>query len=172
LHRFRYPLAYWKDVERVTEEYGVDPMIVLSVMREESRFDANAKSAAGALGLMQVMPQTAYRLDRHLKLGIRGEASITNIRNNVHLGSYYLKTLSEEFPSLAHVVAAYNAGEQAVRRWQLGGNYSQVDEFIEDIPYPETRNYVKKVLTSYFQYKKMSDTGAPEITFDIMLRKL
>jgi soluble lytic murein transglycosylase len=171
LHRFRYPLAYWKEVEKISEKYDVDPMIVLSVMREESRFDAKAKSVAGALGLMQLMPQTASRLDKRLKLGIRGEDAVTDVRNNIRLGSYYLKTLSEEFPSLAHVIAAYNAGEQVVRKWQMDGNYNQVDEFIEDIPYPETRTYVKRVLTSYFQYKKISDTGTSEITFDIMLRK-
>jgi len=172
LHRFRYPLAFWKDVKRISGKYDIDPMIVLSVMREESRFDAEAKSVAGALGLMQIMPQTAFRLNKHLKLGISGDDSLTNVRNNIQLGSYYLKTLSEEFPSLAHVIAAYNAGEQVVMKWQLAGNYNQVDEFIEDIPYPETRNYVKRVLTSYFQYKKISDIGAQEITFDIMLRKL
>ncbi|RPI34703.1 MAG: lytic transglycosylase domain-containing protein, partial [Nitrospiraceae bacterium] len=130
--------------------------VALSVMREESRFDCNAKSGAGAYGLMQLMPQTAYRLDRSLKLGINRPSQLTVARNNIHLGSFYLKSLFNEFHSLPHVLAAYNAGEQAVRTWQEQGNYRSVDEFIEDIPYAETRNYVKKVLTSYFQYKKLS----------------
>jgi soluble lytic murein transglycosylase len=161
MHTFWYPLAYWDNVEPIAKKYNIDPLVALSVMREESRFDPNAKSGAGAYGLMQLMPQTAYRLDRSLKLGIHSPSQLTVARNNIHLGSFYLRSLFNEFHSLPHVLAAYNAGELAVRMWQEQGNYRSVDEFIEDIPYAETRNYVKKVLTSYFQYKKLSsvDTG-------------
>ena len=156
MHTFWYPLAYWDNVEPIAKKYNIDPLVALSVIREESRFDANARSGAGAYGLMQLMPQTAYRLDRSLKLGINRPSQLTVARNNIHLGSFYLKSLFDEFHSLPHVLAAYNAGELAVRTWQERGNYRSVDEFIEDIPYAETRNYVKKVLTSYFHYKKLS----------------
>lgn len=159
LHRFWYPLAFWSTVEQASKRNNIDPMIILSVMREESRFDQAIKSPAGAYGLMQLMPQTAYRLDRSLKLGIRRPAQLTNPNNNVQLGSFYLKSLLDEFHSLPHMIAAYNAGELAVRSWQQRFDYRSIDEFIEDIPYSETRNYVKKVLTSYFQYKR---AGLPE----------
>lgn len=156
LHRFWYPLAYWNEVSTAAKRYDLDPLVALSVMREESRFDAEARSVAGARGLMQIMPQTAYRLDKTLKLGIHKEAQIHNVSNNISLGVYYLKSLSAEFRSTAHALAAYNAGEAAVRKWQQEGSYRNTDEFVEDIPYSETRNYVKKVLTSYFQYRKAS----------------
>lgn len=153
-HHFWYPLAFWDTVTEIAEKYELDPLIALSVMREESRFDADAKSIAGARGLMQIMPQTAYALNRRLKLGIHSTSQIHGVRNNIHMGIYYLTSLFKEFNSLAHVLAAYNAGEHIVRRWNERGQYRSADEFIEDIPYPETKNYVQKVLTSYFQYQK------------------
>lgn len=167
-HTFWYPLAFWDSVEPLAKKYNIDPLVALSVMREESRFDANAKSIAGAYGLMQLMPQTAYRLDRSLKLGINRPSQLLVVGNNIHLGSFYLRSLFDEFRSLPHVLAAYNAGEQAVRTWQNRGNYRAVDEFIEDIPYAETRNYVKKVLTSYFQYKKVSSVDREGTVLDII----
>jgi len=123
-------------------------------MREESRFDHAAKSPAGAYGLMQLMPQTAYRLDRSLHLGVTRPSQLTDAGTNIALGTFYLKKLSDEFASLPLALAAYNAGELAVRSWQNRFAYRSADEFIEDIPYAETRNYVKKVLTSYFQYRR------------------
>ncbi|MDA8078892.1 MAG: transglycosylase SLT domain-containing protein [Nitrospiraceae bacterium] len=154
LHRFCYPLAYWDDVEKLSRRHEVDPLLTLSVMREESRFDADARSVTGARGLMQLMPPTAYRLAKNLKLNVTKEANLHEARTNIHLGVYYLKSLQNEFVSLSHVLAAYNAGEIVVRKWEKQSKYRSGDEFIEDIPYAETRNYVKKVLTSYFQYRK------------------
>ncbi len=159
MHRFWYPLAFWDKVEQAAKRNNIDPFIILSVMREESRFDQAVKSPAGAYGLMQLMPQTAYRLDRSLNLGIRKPSQLTDPKNNIQLGSFYLRSLLDEFHSLAHMLAAYNAGELAVRSWQQRFDYRSIDEFIEDIPYSETRNYVKKVLTSYFHYKR---AGLPE----------
>ena len=159
LHRFWYPLAFWDTVEPASKRYNIDPLIILSVMREESRFEQAVKSPAGAYGLMQLMPQTAYRLDKSLNLGIRRPSQLTDPKNNIQLGSFYLRSLLNEFHSLAHMLAAYNAGELAVRSWQQRFDYRSIDEFIEDIPYNETKNYVKKVLTSYFQYKR---AGLPE----------
>lgn len=173
MHRFWYPLAYWEEVEKISKKYEIDPVIVLSVMREESRFDVNARSAAGARGLMQMMPQTAFLLDKNLKLGIKKESQIHDSLNSIHLGAYYLKSLSDEFKSLPHVLAAYNAGEAAVRKWeQQLGNSRPADEFIEEIPYPETRNYVKKVISSYYQYKKSFPAGKDSTDFGVIMGKL
>ncbi len=172
LHRFWYPLAYWDDVEPISRKERIDPFILLAVMREESRFDAGARSVAGARGLMQIMPQTAYRLDRSLKLGISRDSQIHDARNNITLGAFYLKSLFGEFGSFAHVLSAYNAGETVTRRWEQQGRYKSDDEFVEDIPYAETRNYIKKVITSYFEYRRFasSDTAGPGL--DIILGKI
>jgi soluble lytic murein transglycosylase len=163
LRRFWYPLAYWDDVKTIAGQQEIDPFMLLAVMREESRFDASAQSVAGARGLMQIMPATAYRLDKTLKLGIHRPSQIHDADNNITLGAFYLKSLFAEFGSFARVLAAYNAGEVITRKWEQQGNYKSDDEFIEDIPYPETRNYVKKVITSYFEYRKSAaaETSGP-----------
>lgn len=152
---FRYPLAYRDIVEGLSLKYELDPFLVFSVAREESRFDSHAKSVAGALGIMQIMPKTAYRLDRRLKLGIRCSYGILDVENNIHFGIYLLSNLIREFGSYSYSLAAYNAGVYRVRDWIGKGGYKSADEFIEDIPYKETRRYVKRVLTSYFEYKRI-----------------
>jgi soluble lytic murein transglycosylase len=172
LHKFWYPLAFWDDVKKISKTYGVDPLVLLAVMREESRFDVDARSVAGARGLLQIMPQTAYRLDKSLKLGIRSESQIHDARNNIQLGAYYLKSLFKEFKSLAHALAAYNAGEAIVKKWEEQGDHKSADEFIEDIPYPETRNYVKKVVTSYYQYGRAFSDDKAEADLGVMLGEL
>lgn len=172
MHRFWYPLAFWDTIQQVSRKYSLDPFVLLSVIREESRFDPEALSIAGARGLMQLMPETAFRLDRRLSLGISRPSQLYDVKNNITLGTYYLKSLFSEFNSLALVLASYNAGEVVVRKWQQRGNYKSADEFIEDIPYPETRNYVKKVLTSYFQYKKYAPAGNEREDSDLIPGKL
>lgn len=165
LHGFWYPLAFWDDVEKISKKHDMDPMIAMSVMREESRFDPDARSVAGARGLLQLMPQTAYRLDKSVKLGISRDSQINDVRNNIQLGIYYLKSLFGEFGSLPYVLAAYNAGAGIVRKWEQQGTQRGIDEFIEEIPYAETRNYVKKVVTSYFQYKRSSRAQPSSASF-------
>ncbi len=160
-HSILYPLAHWPVVKEVSARYEVDPFVVLSVMREESRFDPGARSHAGALGLMQLMPQTAYLINRKINLNITSREQIHDIKINITLGSYYINSLIKEFGSLPAAVAAYNAGEDIVRKWQKAGNYKSLDEFVEDIPYDETRNFAKRVITTYFEYLKSA--GGKEI---------
>ncbi|MDI6801886.1 MAG: lytic transglycosylase domain-containing protein [Thermodesulfovibrionales bacterium] len=150
LHSLFYPIAFLPEVMEASEKNEMDHLLILSVMREESRFDPEAKSIAGAMGLMQLMPHTARRFDRQIE--IRIDNDLYDARKNILIGSSYLKHLLKTFNSIPVAIAAYNAGEDAVKDWIKNGNYKTVDEFIEDIPYDETRNYVKKVLTSYFEY--------------------
>ncbi|MEW6116121.1 MAG: transglycosylase SLT domain-containing protein [Nitrospirota bacterium] len=152
LHELYYPFVYWQEVEESSRGKGIDPYLVLSVMREESRFAPDARSIAGALGLMQMMPQTAQRLNKSVKVALRHSSDLYDPKTNILLGSHYLSNLITKFGSLPLAIAAYNGGEDAVNEWLQKGSYRTIDEFIEDIPYDETRNYVKKVLTSYFEY--------------------
>jgi soluble lytic murein transglycosylase len=165
---FQYPFAYQETVEDLSEKYKLDPLLVFSVAREESRFDPEARSIAGALGLMQIMPHTAYKINNRLKLGIHCSHDILDVTKNLHLGIYYLTNLIDKLGSYSYALAAYNAGEEKVEQWLQRGNYKSADEFIEDIPYPETRNYVKKVLTTFFEYKKITskEDGAAEISLE------
>ncbi|HEC96899.1 MAG TPA: lytic transglycosylase domain-containing protein [Nitrospirae bacterium] len=149
-----YPAVYSDIVNKISTDYHIDPLIIFSVMREESRFNSKAISRSGALGLMQIMPFTARRMAKSLgyETALLSDNEIMRPDINITLGSYYLDQLLGEFGSVPVAVAAYNAGEGAVRRWLKAYQYNEVDEFIEDIPYKETRLYVKKVLRSYFKY--------------------
>lgn len=160
-HDILYPLAYWHFVREVSEEYGIDPLLLLSVMREESRFDTDARSSAGAAGLMQLMPFTAERNADSLKLVLSGEEHLYDAETNIRLGAHHLAGLLREFGSVSAALAAYNAGGTRVREWLKNGGYGSYDEFIEDIPFRETRNYVKRILTTYFQYRKAPYPPAP-----------
>lgn len=146
-----YPLAYWAIVKEMSDKYGLDPLIALSVMREESRYDPEAASVAGALGLMQLMPETAHKIAGS-KVPIKGALVMRDITTNITIGAYYLSFLMKEFGSFPETIAAYNAGPDKTKEWLKEGDYKAYDEFIEDIPYNETRNYVKRVMLTYFSY--------------------
>jgi soluble lytic murein transglycosylase len=149
-----YPLAYWQTVTEVSSDYGLDPYLILSLIREESRFDAEALSSAGAMGLMQLMPRTARRTAGKLKLKMEDVESIYDAGANIRLGTHYLYGLFRKFDSVPAALAAYNAGKNKVMEWLERGRYGSYDEFVEDIPYRETRNYVKRILASYHRYRE------------------
>ncbi len=152
LHDLYYPLAHLDVVEEAARANELDPLLILSIIREESRFATDARSVAGALGLMQLMPQTAARISKRAKVNFGQSSELYDARTNVFIGSYYLSMLIKHFGSAPPAIASYNAGEEIVKEWLSSGKYQSMDEFVEDIPYDETRNYVKKVMTSYLEY--------------------
>ncbi len=150
-----YPMAYWPVISDAALHNGIDPFLVLSVIREESRYDPEAYSPAGAIGLMQLMPQTAHRMASSLNIkGVSDRVSIMDADNNIRMGVHYLATLIREFNSVPRALAAYNAGADKVHSWMdHAKRLRDPDEFIEDIPYQETRDYVKRILSSYYHYR-------------------
>lgn len=160
LWRFSYPRGYWKYVEKYSKMYGLDPYLTYAVIREESRFKSRALSRSWAHGLMQIMPGTGRNLSR--VLGIRySRWKLYNPRVNIHMGTYYLSNLIKRFDgNIALALAGYNGGPVRVKRWaKKYNNGFDMDEFIEDIPLRETRYYVKKVLKSYYGYKRTYSGG-------------
>jgi soluble lytic murein transglycosylase len=153
---FSYPLGFWDIVKDAAESRGVDPYLVVAMIREESRFDPQAVSTAGAVGLMQLMSFTAHRVKEELKIELMDNSGLYDVKKNIFIGTHYLSLLIKEFKDIPLAIAAYNAGENALKKWLPNSNYKGIEEFIEDIPYWETRNYVKKVLKSYWQYRAMN----------------
>jgi soluble lytic murein transglycosylase len=153
---YSFPVGFDDIIEKAAESQEVDKYLVAAVIREESRFDPDAISWAGAMGLMQLMPATAYRLKKSLNVHIKDRSEIHDVQKNIMLGTHYLSNLLHEFRDIPLALAAYNAGENALKRWL--GQYKKSDlvEFIENIPYRETRFYVKKVLRSYWQYRTIN----------------
>ncbi len=161
VHELWYPIAYWDVINEASSRFSVDPVYILSIAREESRLDPEARSIAGATGLMQLMPDTARRMCRKIKCSMEKQDPLFDVETNILLGSYYLKTLLKRFKSIPLATAAYNAGENVVQRWLTTYDTREPDEFIEEIPYPETRRYVKKVMTTMFQYSR--SLGRPHL---------
>jgi len=157
-----YPQSYREIVNKVSKRFEIEPALIFAIMREESRFDRFAISPAGAIGLMQLMPSTAKREGKKISLNIQQEQELFDPEKNITIGTYYLKNLIEQFGDIAFAVAAYNAGENVVSSWIKNNDYEQIDEFIEDIPYGETRAYVQRVLVSYFEYQRINKTLSTE----------
>jgi len=152
---FSYPRGFWNDIKETAESKGIDPYLILAIIREESRFDTMAVSPAGAIGLMQLMPYTARRIQKDLNIKLKDSSELHDAPKNIPIGIHYFSLLVREFEKIPLAVAAYNAGENILRKWLSESNHKGIEEFIEDIPYQETRNYVKKVLKSYWQYKAL-----------------
>jgi soluble lytic murein transglycosylase len=147
----RYPLAHRSELEAKAREAGLDPAYVFGLIRQESRFITDARSSVGASGLMQVMPATARWVAKKLGLRFTPEM-ITDRDTNLRLGTAYLKLVLDDFGgSQAMAAAAYNAGPGRPRRWREGP-VLETPIWAENIPFPETRDYVKKVLANAAVY--------------------
>lgn len=157
-----YPQAYKSNVLKASKRFNLDPYLILAIIREESRFDKNAFSPAGALGLMQLLPETARIKGKKIGITLTKDSEIFEPDKNIFIGSFYLKNLIEEFGNPVLAIAAYNAGEKAVATWIKENSYKDIDEFLEDIPYGETKAYVQRVLTSYFEYLRINKALTPE----------
>jgi soluble lytic murein transglycosylase len=150
-----YPLGHWSDVAQAGRAQGLDPLFVTALIREESTFAPRAVSRAGARGLMQVMPDTADRLAREERLP-QGAAALDVPEANIQFGTLHLaELLKAHGGNLALALASYNAGKHHVERWLARFGFADEEVFIEDIPYTETRNYVKRVLGSYLRYQEI-----------------
>lgn len=156
LSRYRYPLAYWEAIQKIAGTSGLDPYLVVALIRQESLFDPKAVSPASAYGLMQLLPSTAARVAKRLSLDFFTAERLFEPELNLTLGTHYLKELRQQFPqSLPKAIAAYNAGETAVARWEKEIPAQDEEEFIERIPYAETRLYVKLVLRNHRIYTRL-----------------
>ena len=137
---------------------GVDPYLVAAIIREESQYDWRAVSRVGAIGLMQVMPGTANNVAQRLGLPAVGREDLFDQETNIRIGVHYMEQLLEQFSgNVAYTIASYNAGPIAVGNWITLHRGRSQDEFVELIPYQETRQYVKRVLRSYREYARLGE---------------
>lgn len=153
---YRYPLAYWELVQQKSKERELDPHLILALIRQESLFNARARSPATALGLMQLIPPTAARVAKQLGMPAPTQEKLFDPELNVNLGTQYLKDLMQRYSNnWFKAIAAYNAGEAAVDRWEREIDTDDIEEFVERIPYIETRGYVKLVMRNHRIYKRL-----------------
>ncbi len=143
----RFPMAFSDLVRDNGRRQRLDPALVFGVIRAESAFHAGARSSAGALGLMQLMPATARITARHAGMALGGENAILAPPTNVRLGSHYLREVLDRYHgNLAMAAAAYNAGPGRVERWRPKSGCMDAELWVETIPFRETRHYVRNLL--------------------------
>jgi soluble lytic murein transglycosylase len=167
--RHLYPLGYWDVVRATAEREGLDPLLVQALIRQESAFAARAVSPVDAQGLMQLMPSTASEVAVERGLPPPDRARLTDVDTNVTLGTALLRRLLAHYNgSEIKALAAYNAGEDAVRKWEVRYGQRDDDEFVELISFRETKRYVKGVLENYQVYRTLyapsavaSERGSP-----------
>ncbi|HWM87290.1 MAG TPA: transglycosylase SLT domain-containing protein, partial [Kofleriaceae bacterium] len=162
-----YPRAWWPLLDRHARQHGFPTELLISFVREESGFDPLRESFANAIGLTQMIAPTAKRFSKGTGISVSRETLRDPVKN-VTIGSRFLDFLVEKFDQrVALVVPSYNAGEGATTRWLRERGDWPMDEFAEEIPYDETRNYSKRVISTYFAYAYLKNGTIPEMPNDI-----
>lgn len=155
LMRVIFPVDYWPLIKRHASARSLDPHLVAALINQESTFQADVKSRANAIGLMQILPSTGRRLARTLRIRPFSAATLTRPEANIRMGTLYFSELVQRLGGLHYALASYNAGAHRVAVWTSERPGLDRDEFIDDIPYPETQNYVKRILGSMEDYRRL-----------------
>ncbi|GGD52762.1 lytic transglycosylase domain-containing protein [Paenibacillus nasutitermitis] len=163
MNRWMYPIHYQSDIQISSVNYGLDPHLVAAIIRVETNFSNNKVSKKGAIGMMQLMPDTADWIaekGKFTKISHNAIASRADI--SIEMGAWYLNSLQQQFKGNTYaIVAAYNAGPGTVNRWLSDGTWDGKMETVNQLPYGETRHYVQRVIYYYNKYKKLyPDFGA------------
>ncbi len=157
--RVLFPLDHWPLLESRAKAQGLDPYLVAALAAQESTFDAGIRSSAGAVGLMQIMPATGRGFAKRLAIRPFSTDRLTEPDVNVAIGTRYFSDLMRQFGHAAYALASYNAGENRVARWRAQRPNLPTDEWIDDIPFPETQNYVKRILGTAEDYRRLYGGG-------------
>lgn len=151
-----FPRPYWADLQRYSSANSLDPYLVASLIRQESEFNPGAVSRANALGLMQVLPGTGKKLAKDLNMRHFRPEQLLVPDTNIQLGTRYFKQLLEKFNGTPeYALAAYNAGSNRVEDWLAEGTYRDAPEFVESIPFTETREYVQAIMRNATVYRRL-----------------
>ena len=157
-----FPEPYWDTIKEESAKNGLDPYLVASLIRQESEFNPSVVSYANAWGLMQIEPNVGRKLAREEGINHFQTFQLLNPEINIRLGTKYLRQMLDRFGGVQeYALAAYNAGDSRVVDWQSAGPYSGMDEFVESIPFTQTREYVQAILRNEEIYRSI-DTAARE----------
>jgi soluble lytic murein transglycosylase len=154
-----FPRPYWSDLKRFSSSNGLDPYLVASLVRQESEFNPLAVSRANAVGLMQLLPKTGKTVAHQESLKHYNPTQLFTPAVNLQLGTRYFRGMVDKFGgSFEHALAAYNAGSDRVEEWMGQGPYRDSPEFVESIPFTETREYVQAIMRNAAVYKQLYGT--------------
>ena len=156
--RILFPEDHWETIKAESAKNGLDPYLVASLIRQESEFNPSAISHANAYGLMQLLPSVGRQMAHEEGIGSIETRQLLDPVLNIRLGTRYLRETMEKFGRVPeYALAAYNAGDNRVADWQAAGPYHGVDEFVESIPFSETRDYVQAILRNQDIYRGIDE---------------
>jgi soluble lytic murein transglycosylase len=163
-----FPINYWPLIRRYSIEHQLDPFIVAALIAQESTFTADVKSPANAYGLMQIVPATGRQYAKMLHMPGFSLRMLTTAEPNLKMGTAYFADLVRQYGGVPYALATYNAGPGRIVRWKAAKPGLDADEFIDDIPFPETQNYVKRILGTAEDYRRLyggesADEDAPVV---------
>jgi soluble lytic murein transglycosylase len=150
-----FPRSYWQALKQDSQANGLDPYLVASLIRQESEFNPGAISPANAYGLMQILPSVGKGLAKETKLRPFSAARLLEPESNIKLGTRYFKEMVDSNGGVEYALAAYNAGSNRVSDWRSAGQFRDVAEWVESIPFTETREYVQAIVRNCAVYKKI-----------------
>ena len=153
MKKYFYPYNYKEYVEKYSNEYNLDPLLVLSVIKDESKFKENSTSSKGAKGLMQIMDSTGQWISSNIEISYFLPHMLYDPEINIKMGCWYLNNLIEQFGNVDTALAAYNAGSGNVSQWLQDSEYSKDGETLYNIPFAETKKYVDKIKVNYKMYQ-------------------
>ncbi|HNW25308.1 MAG TPA: transglycosylase SLT domain-containing protein [Candidatus Gastranaerophilaceae bacterium] len=154
--RLVYPIHFYKEIKENAKIFNNNPVLILSIIREESYFNPKSISPVGAMGLMQLMPITASEVGKDRGINLLSDKFLLQPDINIKIGNIYYSRLRKVlFDKDILAVLAYNGGIGSVSRWKEDINFADIDDFVEQIPYLETQNYLKKVYKSYWNYVRI-----------------
>ena len=154
-----FPKPFWSDLKKYSSTNALDPYLVASLIRQESAFNPNAVSRANAVGLMQLLPKVGKSVAKQEKLRKFTTQELFTPGINMQLGTRYFRIMVDKFDSFEYALAAYNAGSDRVQDWMGQGKYRDPQEFVESIPFTETREYVQNIIRNANVYRQLY--GAP-----------
>jgi soluble lytic murein transglycosylase len=161
--RILFPEPWWETIKTESAKNNLDPYLVASLIRQESEFDSRVISHANAYGLMQLLPSVGKQLAREEGISHFETFQLLDPAMNIRLGTRYLRQMLDKFGGVQeYALAAYNAGDNRVVDWQSAGPYSGIDEFVESIPFTETREYVEAILRNEETYRAIDDFAAAQ----------
>ncbi len=153
-----FPKPYWSDLKRFSSTNALDPYLVASLIRQESEFNPNAVSRKDAVGLMQLLPKVGKNLAKQQKIKHFKTTQLFTPGVNLELGTKYFRAMVDKFGAFEYALAAYNAGGDRVQDWLTQGRYRDPQEFVESIPFTETREYVQAILRNANVYRQLYGT--------------
>jgi soluble lytic murein transglycosylase len=161
--RILFPEPWWETIQAESAKNNLDPYLVASLIRQESEFNPSAISPANAYGLMQLLPSAGKSIAREEGISHFQTYQLFDPATNIRLGTRYLRKTLDKFGGVTeYALAAYDAGDDRVRDWQAAGPYQGMDEFVESIPFTETREYVEAILRNYETYKAIDQFAGPQ----------